>query len=888
MRTLFRRLLFLLRRDRLTQDIDEELQFHADMKTREYRDEGLTEADARAAARRQVGNALHLREVARDPWLFSAVETFVQDTRHALRLLKRDPTFTLTALGTLALGIGLNTAIVTVAYGVLWRPLPYRNPDRLVAILSAQETPTGIRSFYTWTPEGYLEFSARASTLDDVAGHSNLAAQLTGHGEPRQLRGLEVTPNFFTVLGVTPALGRTFLAGSGAIDDDRSVVISDRLWRSALQSDPMILGRTITLDGLPRTVVGVMPRDFVYRPRTPFGELPAIDVWIQNRWAGDRPHPLWDPKAGRRNAFLWLAGRLKAGIDSSRAQAELTAIMREEAGAPNPNAKGVAQVLSLHEHIVGPVRRLLLILVGAVTFVLLIACVNVANLQMARLSARRMELSIRSALGAGRRRLVRQLLTEAVVLSIAGGVLGVLLAQAALAFTLPFVPESVLPRSDSIGINGWVLTFCLAVSALTSLVVGLLPALRIASSDSLDALHSAGSRTTADRPGERLRTLLVASQVALTLVLLVGAGLLMHSFIRLIRVTPGFEAHGVETVTITLPERLYTTPAQMQTLERTILDRIRLLPGVVSASAINSMPFGSFFIRGDFNVEGQPPPKMMVGKPKIEAAYFKTMGIPVLQGREFTPQDDAFAPKVAIVSETVVRELWPEGDALGRRVRLDQSAWLTVVGVVRDVRHSLDGPPLPMLYVPYQQEIRAGFLTTISFVLRTTNRASVAEGVRAEIRRAAPDLPIESTGTMEDFVSRSVAQPRFRTLLIALFAVAALSIATCGIYGLMAYAVTQRRREIGVRMALGARPRDVLHLVLSRAFRIVAAGVAIGLVASLSVTRLLQNFLFGVTPSDPMAFTVVTLTLIGVGMLAAWLPARRAASIDPVRALRAE
>jgi predicted permease len=532
--------------------------------------------------------------------------------------------------------------------------------------------------------------------------------------------------------------------------------------------------------------------------------------------------------------------------------------------------------------------------------VLLIACVNVANLQMARLTARRGELAVRMALGAGRRRIVRQLLTEAIVLSLVGAALGMLLARLAIDATLPLVPDGTLARMNGITIDSRVMLFCLALAVFASIITGLVPALRIGTSTFGEgrALHGAETRVTADRHGERVRTLLVATQIALTLVLLVGAALLMHSFVRLTAVSPGFESSDetgvVQTVTVTLPERLYDEPARIHAFTRGVLDRIQYLPGVQSASLINMMPFGTMWIRGDFGVEGKPKPKGYAVKPKIAAGYFKTMGIPLLAGREFTPGDTAEAPKVAIVSERIVREYLPRGagvgEALGWRVRQgDRAEWLTVVGVAADVRQEgLDREPDAMLYVPFQQESGLFFLGVVSFVVRTATPASVVEGVRAEIRRTAPDLPIESTATMDDRVRLSVALPRFRTLLLALFALAATLIATCGIYGLMAYAVMQRRREIGVRMALGAGRGDVLRLVLMRALRVVVAGVMIGLAGAFGVTRVLQTFLFGVTPTDPIAFTVVTLVLMVIGLTAAWLPARRATRIDPAVALRAE
>jgi putative ABC transport system permease protein len=897
--SMLRRLLFFFQRNQFDRDLEDELRFHEEMKADALADaEGMSGDEARAAARRRLGNPLRLREQSREPWLFPTVETFAQDVRHALRLMRRDPAFTFTALATLALGSGLNTAIFSVAYGVLWRPLPYPNPDRLVVVSSAQQTETGVRTFSTWAPVSYEALRPRVTTFDHLAAYTSIDAQLSGRGEPLQLRALDVSPNFFATLEVTPARGRAFLTGAAASDDDRSAIVSDRLWRTSLEADPAIVGQSITVDGLARTVVGVLPPDFSFRPVVRMGALPEADIFLPNRWPGDTG----------RNAFLFLLGRMKSGVTQERAEAELTALVNDSSiapagalapeGARAPNVRTLARAVDLQEYGTESVRTLLLILLGAVSFVLLIACVNVANLQMARLIARRGELSVRMALGAGRRRIVHQLLTEAVVVSLLGASLGVMLATIAIDVTLPLVPQFALPRLGGIVIDARVMAFSLGLSLVSTLLVGLVPALRVggaAFGEDL-ALHAGEARTTGDRQGERLRATLVAAQIAMTLVLLIGAGLLIHSFVRLTSVSPGFESSGrdgvVQTVKLTLPERLYDEPERIHGFARGVLDRIQYLPGVKSASLINSAPFGMMFIRGDFGIEGQPKPKLDAGKPKIDAGYFKTMGIPLLAGREFTARDTAEAPKVAIVSERIVREYFPNGpgDALGRRVRLsDRGEWLTVVGVVADIRQmGLDQDVQPMLYVPFQQERGVFFLRFVSFVARTATPASVVEGIRAEIRRAAPDLPIQSTVTMDEAVAASVAPPRFRMLLLVAFATTATLIATCGIYGLMAYAVTQRRREIGVRMALGAERRDVLRLVLTRALRIVVAGLIVGLAGAVGVTRVLQKFLFGVTPTDPIAFTIVTLLLMAVGLMAAWLPARRATRIDPCAALRAE
>jgi predicted permease len=894
--SLLRRLLFFFRRDQFDRDLDDELRFHEEMKAQSLANDMSGDA-ARAAARRRIGNALRLREQSREPWTFVTLETLAQDVRHALRLMRRDPAFTFTALATLALGIGLNTAIFSVAYGVLWRPLPYSSPDRLVIISSAQQTETGVKTFSTWSPVTYEAMRPRVTMLDDLAAYSSIDAQLTGRGEPLQVRALDVSPNFFATLGVTPARGRAFLTGATAPDDDGSAVVSDRLWRTSFNADPAIVGQSVTIDDLPRTIVGVLPPDFSFRPVIRIGALPETDIFLSNRWPGDPG----------KSAFLFLLGRMKSDVTQERAAAELTALVNDSSiaaagalapeGILAPGVRTLARTVGLQEYGTESVRTLLLILLGAVSFVLLIACVNVANLQMARLSARRGELSVRMALGAGRRRVVRQLLTEAVVLSLMGASLGVMLAQLAIDVTLPLVPPSALPRLGGIVIDARVMVFCLGLSLVSTLLVGLVPALRVSGAGFGEglALHTGGARTTGDRQGERLRTLLVAAQIAMTLVLLVGAGLLIHSFVRLTSVSPGFEARGrdgvVQTVRVTLPPRLADQPERIHAFARGVLDRIHYLPGVKSASLINSVPFGMMFIQTDFDIEGQPKPTLYAGTPKIDAGYFTTMGIPLLAGRDFTARDTADAPNVAIVSERIVREYFPGGptEALGRRVRLDdRGEWLTVVGVVADIRQrGLDRGLQPMIYAPFQQE-HSGLVRFVSFVARTATPASVVEGIRAEIRRAEPDLPIETTRTMDEAVAASVAPPRFRMLLLALFATTATLIATCGIYGLMAYAVTQRRREIGVRMALGATRRDVLRLVLARALRIVVAGLIVGLAGAVGVTRVLQRFLFGVTPTDPIAFTIVTLLLMAVGLMAAWLPARRATRIDPSAALRAE
>lgn len=825
--------------------------------------------------------------------------TVLQDVRHTFRLMRRDPAFTLAAMATLALGIGLNVAIFSVAYGVLWRPLPYPDAHRLVLVTSAQQTTSGLRTFSTWAPVTFDGLHTRLSTFESLAAYAATDVQLSGHGEPLQVSGLEVSANFFDTLGVHILHGRSFVATDPARDEG-SVVISDRLWRSSFGADPAIVGGSLTIDNVARAVVGVLPPEVGFSPVVGAGAQSPADVYVSKRWS---------PTAGQ-GASLFLLGRLTPGTTTSQAEAELTPLVNDpaiastgaltEAGTFDAQARTIARVTELQEYGTRAVRPVLLMLVGAVSFVLLIAWVNVANLQMARLVARRGELSVRLALGAGRVRLVRQLLTEAAVVSLAGAALGTLLAVLTMKLTLPFVPAELLPRTG-IALDGAAMGFCLCLSLIAALVVGLIPALRLGSSafSEARALLASETRTAGDRQGERLRTGLVAVQLAMTMVLLVGAGLLVHSFIRLTSTSTGFasanEAGVVQTIRVTLPERLAGEPGRMQAFTRDVLERVKYLPGVAGASAINSAPFGMMFIQGAFEMEGHAEPTISAGMPRIEPGYFETMGIPLLAGREFTSDDTPVSPGVAIVSERVAREFFPGGaaDALGRRLRIGLMSadgdWLTIVGVVADIRQrGLDEDVKPMIYTAYQQERATPFLLRfVSFVARTSEPAVVAERMRAEIHRIAPDLPIAGINTMDDAVATSVAAPMFRTLLAGLFAVAAMLIATCGLYGLMAYAVTQRRREIGVRVALGATRGHVVRLVLAHALRVVVIGVVAGIVVSAGVTRVLQTFLFGVTPTEPIVFGAVTMVLFAVGLLAAWLPARRAARVDPWTALRA-
>ncbi len=882
---LLRRLVGFIRRRRFDDDLREELEFHADMKRQALEESG-------ASPTSPTSGLLRVREQSRDVWMspgLAAFEALVQDLRHAVRLLRRNPGFTVTALCTLALGIGLNTAIFSIVYGVLLKPLGYREPSRLVAVVPGH-----------WFPFDYHQLASHNQTFDGLAAFTGSSAHLTGLGEPQQLWGLDVTPNFLDVLGLNLALGRGFVhhgnADATTNDDAGSVIISDHLWRAAFNGDANVLGRTITLDGHAKTIIGVLQPDFAFRLATQH-DLDGTDLIALNV----------QPDQERHNAFLTVIGRLRPEATREQAEADLQATSRWiEQQFPDKRIAGrTLQVVDLQSQVVGTdAPRLLWVLAGAVLLVLLIVCVNIANLQLARWSSRRTELSVRMALGAGRARLVRQLVSESLVLAIAGGALGAAVAYVAMPLLLANVPEFPLPRMGDIQVSLPVLVFSLVLSIATGLLFGLLPALRQSSHAQADGLRGGGGsgagRTTSSRENERLRSGLVIAQIALTLVLLVSAGLLMHSFMRLLQVRPGFATDDVVTVSVVLGEEIYKAPPPMKAFAGGVLDRLRDMPGASGTSIVTMIPFGMFAIRGDFQVEGEPTPRFYILKPETGPGYFKTLGIPMLSGREFQDTDTADAPKVAIVSESVANRLWPAsepgltpatpaGRAIGKRVRVNDRDWLTVVGVASDVRQAgLHAPLEPAIYTPYQQETKAVFLQVVTFVARTRTPDAAASYIRQAIHEVAPDLPITQVATMKALVAESVAEPRMRTMLLGSFALSALLIAMLGIYGVMTYAVTQRRREIGIRMAIGAEWTDVVWLVLRRAILIVGAGAAIGIAASVAVTRTLTSFLFEVTPTDPVAIGGVTVLLVLVGLTAAWLPARRAAQTDPVEALRVE
>ena len=730
----------------------------------------------------------------------------------------------------------------------------------------------------------FLQIREQVDAFADIAVYNTSnELSLTGRGEPVRLQSASVSPNLFGVLGVGSALGRTFLPGEGAANPDVAV-LSYGLWRQRFGADPNVIGQSIHLGGIARTVVGVMPPGFRFPERN-------TDVWIPIQTEGVSPPELWGWGGYERIA------RLQSETTPEQAQAQVDALaprLRELIPWKMQDSYWQnASVIPLQEQIVGDTRPMLLLLLGAVGLVLLVGCVNIANLLVARGATRRKELAVRTALGAGRTRLIRQLLTESTLLALLGGALGLLLAWGGVAALRATLPADT-PRLDEIGIDGWVLAFGFALALGTGVLFGVLPALRASRTDPQRALRS-GGRSDAGGGRGRLSGTLVAAEVALATVLVIGAGLLIQSFARLVQVDPGFRTEGLVSATVAPPEFRFGDDIARNQFYGELLQRLRADPGVRMAAVSSNIPFGGRNFGSVFTIEGRPDPASEGGdwpmaqvRSVISVDYLQTLRVPLLRGRGFTASDREGAPKVVLIDPVLARRYWPDEDPVGKRIRYPgEQEWRTVVGVVGEVKHDrLDETPGATLYIPLLQ---GGYAGPTSVVLRTAgDPRTVAANLRAVVASVDPDTPVSDIRTVEQLVSQSVAQPRFTTLLLALFAGVALLLGAVGIYGVLAYAVSQRISEIGVRMALGAKAEDVLRLVVRRGLVLALAGVGIGLVAAWGATRLMSSLLYGIGATDPLTFFVVPLLLIGVALLASWIPARRATRVDPMVALRAE
>jgi len=809
--------------------------------------------------------------------------TLLQDLKYGIRILARSPGFTAVALLTLALGIGGNTVIFSLINTVLLRPLPYRNPQQLVSI-TASDREKGETGIPASLPK--LEhIQQQTRTLESVGAYYALSLNLVGRGEPEQINGCRVNADFFQALGISPVMGRGFLPAEDEIGGPDVAMLSDAFWHSHFHGDPAVIGRSISLDGKSTTIVGILPPAF----RFPFLQ-PEPDVWLPRVFdiLGIKPERL---RLG--TGFLFIIARLKPGETFTRARAELDTINRSYAEAFPGNAdsgKLALSMTSLEENLVGSVRPSLIALLVAVGFVLLIACANVASLLLARATARDKEVAIRQALGASRARLVRQLLTESLLLSFIGGALGVIVAGWCLPLLRLAAPGTV-PRLNEVRLDATVLLFSLGLCLLTGVAFGLVPAWQLSRRDLHDSLKEGGRGSSGGGRGGRARRVMVIAEVAVALMLVTGAGLLIKSFGRLLSVNPGFDPRGVTTFPINLPTARYATGPQRAEFFRQALERIHGLPHVDSSGVVSFLPLAGPVRYVFFCAEGQVC--RGIGKDPLIAlrqaspGFFETMRIPLLRGRTFTEKDIADSQPVVIINQTVADRYFPHQDPIGKTLQNSRDMIpLQIVGVVADVKfNSLSTPKTEEMYLPYQQSP----WMSMTIVLRSDSAPEpLISAVREKIAELDPDLPIAEIQSMQKIVSTSVAQPRLLTGLVGAFAGFALLLAAVGIYGVMAFSVSQRSHEMGLRMALGAVPRDIFRLVVGQGMRLVLAGIVLGFLASLVLTRLLSSLLFGTSANDPATFAFVAILLLVVALAACYIPARRATRVDPLVALRYE
>lgn len=872
----------LFRREQAGQELDEELTGFLEMAVEEKMKHGLSRKDALRAVRLERGGVEATKEAVRTAGWESFVETCWQDVRFALRTLRKSPGFTALVVLTLALGIGANTAIFSVVNAVLLRALPYTNPGQLVFVSEARPDAgvTGLGMSYpsfTLLRDGNRVFS----TIAGFGGHSLV---LTGSGEPAELSTVVVTSDFFSVLAAEPQFGRVFTPEDGQRGAAPVAVLSENLWRSRFGADPGIVGRSITLDMRPYTVIGVMPASF----RTPF-LTQANQVWIP--LAQDPLFSVWMTKPPQQH---WMAAiaRVRPNIPSDQVQAQLNTISARLA-SEFPAEKGwTIRTEPLQQTLTGGAKLPLLLLLGAVGLVLLIACANIANLLLSRATSRSQEIAIRIALGAGNGRIARQLLTECAILGLLGGAIGTLVAYWGVASLVPLLPPG-LPKVHSIRMDGWVLLFSFVLSLITSLVFGLAPVLSAAGSDPHNEL-SEGARAGESAGPRRARALLAVGEIALAMVLLTGAGLLVRSFAQLSSVNPGFEPNHVVKAMISLPQFQYAKPEQWSAFSEELMTRLQAQPGMQDSAIAGPLPIIDCCVTLSFQIAGNPPPQAGAADTAnyvpASPQYFSVMGIPLLRGRLFNDSDSSSSAPVALISEALAKRYFPNENPLGRHLTfgfpVNGVASREIVGIVGNIHDvSLGKDPGPMMYVPYAQAPLYGGEVVVKSTLSTS---AVVGAIRTVTHSIDKNLPITDIAALPDILNASVAQPRFRTLLLGLFSAIALILAAVGIFGVISYSVARRTHELGIRMALGAQPGSVLSMILRETLALTGIGVAVGIPCAIGTARLIKHLLFNVTPYDPATLALVPLVLVAVGALASYIPARRAMRVDPMVALRHE
>ena len=816
--------------------------------------------------------------------------SFFQDVRYGLKLLRKSPGFTTVAILTLALGIGANTAIFSIVNSVLLRSLPFRDPDRLVKV-SFENPGLGLHDVLFSVPE-LDDLRSRSGVFDDVSVVFPTSTNLTGAKQPERLEAIGVSPNYFSMLGVTPQVGRLFGPQDFALGFAEAAVISDGEWRRSFGADPGIVGRSIRLDNDLYTIVGVVPPGFRHPGKTIATD---VEVWVTTGFSAD---PF--PKPARSVRFLpGTMARLKPGVTVQQAQAQLTTMasqLRNDFPTDYPaNSKWSIRIQPLQESLVGDIRPMLLVLMGTVILIILIASVNIANLLLARASGRQREMAVRLAVGASRVRMIRQMLTESLVLSLIAGIAGVVAAAGALGFIVRFVPSKI-PRLSEINVDWRVLLFGLLISVTTGLVFGFAPAIQSAKADLVSAIREGAWGSGYGSKTSRLRGALIISELALAVVLLIGAGLLLRTFWFLLREDPGFNPDKVVAASIWLPNpndpktNPYPDIGAQEVFAREIQRRMAAIPGIETAALTSDLPgspprYSRGLIIEDMPIESSQ--QVMAEIIRINPDYFKVIQCPLVRGRVFSEGDEAGKETVVIVDETTAHRYWPDRDAIGRRLKLGQNPdlpWMTVVGIMKDVKHDgLDKDVIPHIYTSVYQEMG----NNLSVVLRTDlPPAQLESQIRDQIHAVDPELPVFSLRSMNEVLEASLAPRRFSAELVALFAALALLLASIGIYGLLAYMVGQRSHEIGIRMALGARRDHILKLILRQGIFLAGAGVSAGLVVAVATAPLIATLLYGVHPIDPVVFLSVALILLMVSFLASFIPAYRATKVDPIVALR--
>jgi putative ABC transport system permease protein len=873
------RLRALLRKAEMERELEEELRFHLEKEVEQNLARGMNAEEARLAALRSFGGVERVKEESRDVRGVRFLEELWQDLLYGARVLSKRPGFTLIAVLTLALGIGANTAIFSVVNAVLLRPLPYENSHELVQIWGTHpQLDTAPLS-----PANFLDWVEQNRVFERIAAYTGQNFNLSGVDEPERIRATRVSAGLFELLRAQPALGRTFLAEEDQYGGHRVVILSHALWHRRFGGDPGVLGQTLTLNDQSYVVVGVMGPEFSF-PRA------TTEMWT--------PIAFSQGERGTRDTnYISVIARLQPRVTLEQARSEMEALARrQQEQYPKSNTGVGVKVISYKEQIVGDTRPILLLLLGAVGFVLLIACANVANLLLARATARRKEMAIRSALGASRRRIIRQLLTESVLLALAGGGLGLLLAFWGLGQLVALQPASI-PRLTELSIDRGVLLFASAVTLLTGIAFGLAPALHASRLDPNDALKEGGKGTGGSGGRQRLRSLLAVSEIALSLMLLIGAGLMVKSFWRLMHVDPGFDPGNALTMVVSLPASRYAQAERQVAFFQQAVERVSNLPGVVAAGVTTDIPLFGGSSTG-FDVEGRPPyapgQRPMVEYRSVSPGYFRAMGIPIVRGRTFTDQDRNDAPAVVVINEVLARHYFPDEDPIGKRLGFSKPTdWREIVGVARDTRnYGLDEEVKPEAYMPYTQsspDYLAGSVSGMILVARTaSDPQNMVAAVKREVQELDRNLPIYNIKTMGQYLAESVERRRFIMLLLAVFAGVGLLLAVVGLYGVMSYAVSQRTHEIGIRVALGAQSSDVLKLIVGQGMLLTLVGIVIGLAAAYGLTRMMSSLLFGVGASDPWTFAGVAALLVGIALLACYLPARRATKVDPLVALRYE